>query len=374
MQYHLETELMIVLYILLILAIAFFFGWLFIGTARFGSLASAERLTRIQSSHFYKNGAFQNLSVTPDLTDGATFYTVFRDFLFRNSKRAMPQKSLPSIKTDLHTLKPSENVLVWFGHSSYFMQVDGKKILVDPVFSGNASPFKFTTKSFAGSDIYSASDFPPIDYLILSHDHWDHLDYNVLRQLKNKIKMVVTGLGTGAHLERWGFSPSVIHEMEWNEEFVAADGFRFNSVPARHFLGRGLKRNQALWSSFVLQTPSLKIFIGGDSGYDSHFKTIGEAFGPFDLVILECGQYNKSWKHIHMMPEEVVLAAEDLKAKMLLPVHWGKFVLALHDWDEPISRVVQEATIRNMPVVHPMIGEKLLLKGNQQFSKWWTDY
>jgi L-ascorbate metabolism protein UlaG (beta-lactamase superfamily) len=365
---------MILVYILLVLALVFFFGWIFIGTARFGHVSSGERLRRIQSSRDYKNGSFQNLSVTPDLTDGATLFTVLRDFLFRKSKRAMPGKSLPSIKADLQALGPSENVLVWFGHSSYFMQVDGKKILVDPVLSGNASPLKFTTKSFPGTDIYSANDLPEIDYLILSHDHWDHLDYNILGELKNKIKMVITGLGTGAHLERWGFSPSVIHEMEWNEEFVSRDGFRFNSVPARHFSGRGLKRNQALWSSFVLKTPSLKIFVGGDSGYDSHFKKIGEAFGPFDLAILECGQYNKSWKHIHMMPEEVVLAAEDLKANMLLPVHWGKFVLALHDWDEPITRVVSEAKKRNMPVIHPMIGEKVLLKSDQQFSQWWTNY
>jgi L-ascorbate metabolism protein UlaG (beta-lactamase superfamily) len=252
------------------------------------------------------------------------------------------------------------------------MQLAGKKFLVDPVLSGNASPFNFTTKSFPGTDTYTADDFPAIDYLILSHDHWDHLDYNILLKLKSKIKKIVTGLGTGAHLERWGFSSSLIHELEWNEEFVFGD-LRITSVPARHFAGRGFKRNQALWSSFVLSLPGHKIFIGGDSGYDSHFKTIGQSFGPFDLAILECGQYNKSWKHIHMMPEEVVLAAEDLNARVLLPVHWGKFVLALHDWDEPIKRVMAEAQKRNMPVIHPMIGEKVVLKTNQHFSRWWAN-
>jgi L-ascorbate metabolism protein UlaG (beta-lactamase superfamily) len=364
---------MILLYIVLALALFALVGWLFIGTMRFGSISSADRLQKIQSSRFFKNGAFQNLSVTPDLTDGATFFGVLVDFLFRKSKRAMPKKLVLSTKTDLYALHPSENVLVWFGHSSYFMQIGGKKFLVDPVLSGNASPFRFTTPSFPGTDIYHADDFPEIDYLILSHDHWDHLDYNILTKLKDKIKMVVTGLGTGAHLERWGFSKSSIREMEWNEEFVSQDGVRINSVPARHFSGRGFKRNQSLWSSFVLLIADHKIFIGGDSGYDTHFKIIGEKFGPFDLVILECGQYNKSWKHIHMMPEEVVTAAEDLKAKLLLPVHWGKFVLALHDWDEPIIRVVNEAKRKGMPIIHPMIGEKVFLKTDQKFSMWWTN-
>ena len=346
---------------------------LFIKTSRFGRLPSGDRLKKIQSSTYYRAGAFQNLSVTPDLTDGATFWSVMLDFTFNGSRRAKPSRAIPSQKTDLLSLDPQENVLVWFGHSSYFIQLDGKKFLLDPVLSGNASPMNFTTKSFPGSDIYIAADFPPIDYLVISHDHWDHLDHKFISAIKDKVKAVVTGLGTGAHLERWGYKPSQIQEMSWHESFSMDNGFTFDSVPARHFSGRGFKRNQALWTSFVLTTPTQKIFLGGDSGYDTHFKEIGDKFGPFDLAILECGQYNKSWKHIHMMPEEVVMAAIDLKAKQLLPVHWGKFVLAPHDWDEPIIRVVNESVKRNLRVLHPMIGEKVVWQNKQEFSRWWEE-
>ena len=149
------------------------------------------------------------------------------------------------------------------------------------------------------------------------------------------------------------------------------EDLKIHTTPARHFSGRGFKRNTSLWLSLVVNTPTKKIFIGGDSGYDTHFKTIGEKFGPFDLVILECGQYNHYWKHIHMMPEEVVKAAEDLRAKKILPVHWGKFSLSLHAWDEPITRIILEARRKGMDVIHPMIGEAVYLDEEIQFSEWW---
>jgi L-ascorbate metabolism protein UlaG (beta-lactamase superfamily) len=252
------------------------------------------------------------------------------------------------------------------------MQVDGKTLLVDPVFSGHASPVTFTTKAFAGTDVYTVDDLPEIDYLFLSHDHWDHLDHATVLRLKPKVKKVITGLGVGAHLERWGYDLAVIEERDWGESIALDEGFTVHMAPARHFSGRGLKRNTSLWSSFVLNTPGLKIYLGGDSGYDSHFKVIGEKHGPFDLAILECGQYNEYWKYIHMMPEEVVRAAQDLKARKLMPVHWGKFALALHAWDEPIIRVTAAAEKEGMPLLPPMIGEKVNLNGKSYVSKkWW---
>jgi L-ascorbate metabolism protein UlaG (beta-lactamase superfamily) len=148
-------------------------------------------------------------------------------------------------------------------------------------------------------------------------------------------------------------------------------GFIVHTTPGRHFSGRGLKRNLSIWSAFVLQTPSIRLFLGGDSGYDTHFKTIGDTYGPFDLVILECGQYNAYWKYIHMMPEETVQAAIDLKAKKLLPVHWAKFALALHAWDDSITRVVAEAEKKHMPLIHPMIGQAVDLKSGAVYDKWW---
>ena len=160
-------------------------------------------------------------------------------------------------------------------------------------------------------------------------------------------------------------------ELNWHEEIDLGEGFKINTVPARHFSGRGFKRNQAVWLSFVLNTPKKRLYIGGDSGYYTFFKLAGEVFGPFDLAILECGQYNKNWKYIHMMPEQTVEAAKDLKAKVLLPVHWAKFPLALHDWDEPIKRVSIASEKENMPLAHPMIGEVLDLDNLGDTKKWW---
>ncbi len=336
-----------------------------------GKLPSGERLKRIEASPNYKKGQFRNIHTTPQLTEGANLFSVMRKFFFGKSKNTRPPGILPSKKTYLHKLDANENILVWFGHSSYFIQVDGKKILVDPVFSGSASPVSFTTKSFNGSDIYSVDDMPEIDYLFITHDHWDHLDHKTIVKLKTKVKQVITGLGTAAHLEYWGYDANTIIEKDWNESFTLDKGFIVHTTPARHFAGRLFKRNRSIWMSFVLQTPSMKLFLGGDSGYDTHFAEIGNKYGPFDLAILECGQYNLYWKYIHMMPEEVVQAGIDLKAKKILPVHWGKFDLSLHDWDEPIKRVVAEAAKRNVPLIHPLIGEKVELGHTREYGRWW---
>jgi L-ascorbate metabolism protein UlaG (beta-lactamase superfamily) len=345
--------------------------YLFMHGAQFGANPLGESLQKIRASPNYRDGQFQNLSNTPQLTEGASFFKILKKFFFDKSELRTPPAPLPSIKTDLLNLNKDKNILVWFGHSSYFMQIDGRTFLVDPVFSGNASPLRFTTKSFKGSDIYSVSDFPEIDYLIISHDHWDHLDYRTILQLKLKVKRVVTGLGTAAHLISWGYDKNRIEEKDWNEQFTPEDGFTLNAVPARHFSGRGFKRNRSIWLSFVLTTASKKIFIGGDSGYDHHFADIGNQYGPFDLAILEDGQYNRYWKYIHMSPEETVQAALDLKTEKLLPVHWGKFSLSIHSWDEPILRIKKEAERRNVKLLHPMIGELVYLDSDQVFSSWW---
>lgn len=360
---------MIVIYILIVLIVAVY---LFMRQPSFGKIATGERLARIKRSPNYRDGSFQNQHFTPMLAEDRNYYQVMKGFFFEKSERIRPAKTLPSKKTDLLSLDPGKNVLVWFGHSSYFMQVDGKKILVDPVFSGNASPVSFTTKSYAGTDIYSTDDMPEIDYLFISHDHWDHLDYKTVLKLKNKVKTVITGLGTAAHLEAWGYDTNRIIEKDWNGSADLGDGFIVHTLPARHFSGRAFTRNQSLWMSFALITPTMKIFIGGDSGYDSHFAEIGKAFGPFDLVILECGQYNYNWKYIHMLPEQTTQAAIDLQAKKLLPVHWAKFSLGQHAWDEPIIRVTKESERKQMPTLHPMIGEEVDLRAvDQTFTNWW---
>lgn len=346
--------------------------FLFMQQAQFGKNPADSRLALVKQSPNFKKGKFQNLSHTPDLTEGVSYYAVMKEFFFGKNPRSKPIDTIPSKKTDLKGLAKAEMVLVWFGHSSYFMQIDGKTILVDPVLSGNASPVSFTTSSFAGTDVYTTDDFPEIDYLFISHDHYDHLDYKTILALKPKIKQVICGLGVGQHFEYWGYDKDKIVEKDWFQDAKLADDFAVTVVPARHFSGRGFVGNQSLWVSFVLQTPTKKIFIGGDSGYDTHFATIGKQFGSFDLVILECGQYDKSWKYIHLMPEEVVQAAQDLRAKRLFPVHWGKFVLGNHAWDEPIIRVSAAANAQNMPLLTPMIGEKVDMQDSMQvFEKWW---
>jgi L-ascorbate metabolism protein UlaG (beta-lactamase superfamily) len=346
---------------------------LFMNQAKFGKKASGSMLERIRQSGQFRNKQFQNLSPTPNLTEGVSFYAVLKEFLLKRKKRRKPGAMLPSKKTDLLSLSVRDDILVWFGHSSYFMQVDGIKILVDPVLSGAASPIKSTTRSFDGTDVYKIKDIPPIDCLFISHDHWDHLDYETILGLRDKTKRVITGLGTGAHLEFWGFQKSQIIEMDWNQELVLDNGLIITALPARHFSGRTFVRNRFLWVSFILKTAKMKLYLGGDSGFDKHFLAIGNKYGPFDLAILECGQYDKSWKYIHMMPEETVQAAVDLQAKWLMPVHWGKFALSNHDWDDPIIRVTKTAKQENMALVTPMIGERLDLHSLFERDAWWEN-
>jgi len=356
------------LIIVLIIAVG---TWGFLTTERFGKHPSSERKQKIEQSPNYENGSFKNLNHTPTLTKGVGYGKVLYEYFFSSNPKE-PTQALPSIKTELKALPADENVLIWMGHSTYFIQLDGKKILVDPVLSGYASPVSFTTKAYLGTDIYTAEDIPEIDFLFLSHDHWDHMDYKTLKELKSKIKHVVTGWGNGAHLEHWGFDPEIITEGDWYRGLDFEDGFEISITPSRHFSGRGLKRNQTLWASFVLKSPSSSIFIGGDSGYDTHFKEIGEKYGPFDLAILENGQYNENWKYIHMLPGEQFKAANDLNAKTIFPVHSGKFTLANHDWDEPLKKITELAVDHNTRVITPKIGEKVDLKDSKQvFEHWW---
>ena len=365
-----NASMLIFLLILVLFIIAVF---VFLHLPRFGKLPSGERLKRIMQSKNYKNGNFKNLSDTPMLSEGVGFSTVLKEFLFEKKPRVKPVDIIPSMKTDLLNLNPAKDILVWFGHSSYFMHVDGKKILVDPVFSGAASPVSFNIKAFRGTDIYTTEDIPEIDFLFISHDHWDHLDYKTILKLKPKIKNIICALGVGQHLERWGFDKNITHELDWNEEINLEEGFIVNATAARHFSGRGFVRNKTIWTSFVLNTPTMKIFIGGDSGYDTHFAEIGKTFGPFDLVILENGQYNKNWKYIHMQPFETLQAAKDLQAKRLFPVHNSKFPLSTHPWDEPLKRITELNKNVNLILATPMIGEEVNLKDDSQhFSKWWV--
>jgi len=345
---------------------------LFMRQPQFGKSPTGERLERMKRSPNYRNGAFQNLEPTPDLAEGVNMLTVLRSFLFSKTPRQVPTDTIPHVRTDLKALVPQRDVLIWFGHSSYLLQVDGKRILVDPVFNGHASPVSFTTRSFPGTRAFSTEDMPMIDVLVITHDHWDHLDYPTVRKLQANVSRVICPLGVGAHLEHWGYPAAKITELDWHEAIDLGAGFGLRATPARHFSGRGFKRNGTLWASFVLETPSKRIFIGGDSGYGKHFADIGHRYGPFDLALLEDGQYNPYWIYIHMMPEQVLLAARELQAKYTVPVHNSKFSLAMHAWDEPLVRITEANQKSGRTLWTPQIGQAVDLNDSTHvFPRWW---
>ncbi len=334
----------------------------------FGKNPDGMHHAGLSSSVNYKNGEFINQSPTVMLAEDASYLKLMGEFFKRKQDR-VPKNALPSLKSDVNLKRPGIGIH-WFGHSSYLISIDGFKVLVDPVFSGYASPFSFGVRAFPGSDIYKPVDFESIDLLILTHDHYDHLDYNTLLQLKGKVKQIVCSLGVSSHLLYWGFNEQIITELDWWQDKKINNHLNLTATPARHFSGRTFKRAQTLWSSFVLQTSYGSIFIGGDSGYDSHFKEINKAFGDFVLAFLECGQYNEKWPMIHMAPEQTAEAALDLNAEIVVPVHWGKFALAYHPWNEPVERVILRSSELKINVATPLIGEEFFLN-NPNTTYWW---
>lgn len=336
----------------------------------FGKNPSGKQLEILSKSPHYRNGIFNNISETPLSGENAGFFKIMWKIL-NKPKNTIPPGPLPTVKSDLNNLDPDHPVIIWFGHSSYLIYLNGKNILVDPVFSGHASPFAIFSKSFAGTNVYNVEDLPQIDILLLTHDHYDHLDYQTLRQIDSKTCLICTSLGVASHLTYWGINEKKIIEFDWWDERQLTSDIKLTATPARHFSGRAFQRFKTLWSSFILQSPSHTLFIGADSGYDTHFKLIGSRFGPFDIAILECGQYNDAWKYIHMMPEETSQAAVDLRAKWLMPVHWGKFSLSLHPWDEPIKRVAARTREQQVNMTTPRIGEPVILDKSYPDSEWW---
>jgi L-ascorbate metabolism protein UlaG (beta-lactamase superfamily) len=346
---------------------------LFMQQRSFGKLPSGDRLERVKNSPQYKGGIFKNIKETKLLAEGASYFGMVTKYFGKGTDRE-PLEKLPTIKTDLKALPADKAVIIWFGHSSYLISIGGKKILADPVFSERPSPVQFAgSKSYPGTMIYSTDDLPDLDVVIISHDHYDHLDYGTIQKLKTKTKLFCVPLGVGEHLIHWGIVPSQIREFDWWEGEMVMPGTEVVCTPARHFSGRGFRGNRTLWASFVLKTGGQTIFIGGDSGYDESFKKIGEKYGPFDLAMLECGQYDVQWPEIHMMPEETVQASLDLRAKAFLPVHWAKFTLALHAWKEPIQRAVKHAESLQVNIATPKIGEPIVLGETLPSTRWWDN-
>lgn len=352
-------------------------GAWFLNQPKFGRPPQGERLKRILASPHFADGSFQCLepiSFVADPKDGprGNMFTILYKFIFGDRSAFMPKEPMISVKTDLKSLPLDEDLIVWMGHSTYYMQLGGRRILTDPVFSSYASPVSFVNKAFPGSNIYTADDIPPLDILAITHDHWDHLDYPTIMALKPKIKDIVCPLGVGEYFEQWGFSPSVLHEEDWFTEIKLGDNFSVHIMPSQHFSGRFLKRNGTLWCGMAFVTPGRRVYLSGDGGYGKHFKTIGEQFGGFDLAIMENGQYNKKWSKIHLLPAQTAQAAADVGAKVLLNSHNGKFALSEHSWKEPYEELAKAVANYSYQWLTPKIGELVHIgKSGQHFEHWW---
>lgn len=351
-------------------------GFSYINRPEFGRLPRGARLEKCQKSPHYKNGEFQNLVPVPVMSEQEgerenKFVALFK-MIFGDKTGLVPKDTMLTKKTNLYELDKNKDAVVWMGHSSFFIQTGGYKILIDPVFSSFASPLFFINKAFAGSNIYTAGDIPEIDVLIITHDHWDHLDYPTIMALKEKIKNIVCPLGVGEHFEYWGFDADKLHEEDWYSKIEIADDLAIHILPSQHFSGRFLTANPTLWGSFAIITPQKKIYVSGDGGYGEHFKAIGEKFNGFDLAIMENGQYNLAWHNIHMLPDETARAASDLKARLVIPAHNSKFALARHAWQAPLADLAAASKDNNYKLLTPEIGELTVIDDTDfTFSKWW---
>lgn len=326
-----------------------------------------EALARLDTLPNYKNGAFENLAERADTTVKTRFL-----FLRGHPETVRPSHPLPWVKTDLKALTAPAPVIVWFGHSSLLIKTGQGNILIDPVFSNHAGPVPGLVTAFRGTMHYHAEDMPQIDVLIISHDHYDHLDYRTLKKLKSRIKMAIVPMGVGADLVYWGFDPKRITELNWNQSVTLPGGLGITCTPAQHKSNRTYgTENKTLWASYVIQTNGYRLFYSGDSGYGPHFKHIGKQYGPFDLALLECGQYSPNWPWTHLWLGQAAQAAVDLRARLLQPIHWAKFVEANHPWNEPIKKLLPTAKKLGMPINVPRIGEPYTLGDPPKLSPWW---
>jgi L-ascorbate metabolism protein UlaG (beta-lactamase superfamily) len=339
-----------------------------------GHNPDGDELAKIKSLPNYKNGGFQNLTLRPAVTvaTGRRRRGGALSFLLRSKREtAKPSYGLPWVRTDLKRLVGDAPEVVWFGHSSVLVKNNKATILIDPVFSGDAGPVPFLVSAFRGSKHYHARDMPEIDVVVISHDHYDHLDYRTLKRLKDKVKKFIVPVGIGSHLRYWGFDAEKIVEVNWGDS-VILPGVKITATPAQHRSNRTFKeQNKTLWASYVIKMDDYKLFYSGDGGYGDHFKQIGSQYGPFDLALLECGQYSVNWPYTHMMPAQTAQAAVDLRAKVLQPVHWAKFAESNHSWNEPMTLLLPAAKKLGISVSVPLIGDPYVLGSPPKQRVWW---
>lgn len=342
---------------------------------QFGSKATKEQISRYAQSPNWRDGKFQNLEET---TMSINFQTLpkllYKQFCERQERE--PKQPIPAMPFDKEKfLAPSDaSKIIWYGHSAALLRMNNQTLLIDPMLGPNASPIApFATKRFSSGTLDLIDEFPTIDLLLLTHDHYDHLDLDSIKKLIPKVCQYYVALGTARHLIEWGVEESRITEFDWWDDQVFEE-ISVTFTPSRHFSGRGLTdRAKSLWGGWVFKTTEESIYWSGDGGYGEHFKVVGETLGPFDFGMMECGQYNENWHQIHMFPEEAVQAAIDARVHKAMPVHWAGFALAQHRWQDPIERFTKAADDKKLIVQTPKIGEIFSLKDTTS-ERWWEKH
>ena len=340
----------------------------------FGGKLTGERLARARAYAHYRDGAFVNALPPAPYRLGDVWPLVKGQFL--GDEVRVPPSAIPVLPVAAAALKdaPAADRLraFWIGHASVYIEIDGLRMLVDPIFSDYASPFAIGPKRFHAPPI-ALADLPPIDAVLITHDHYDHLDMHTVQQLARRGAAFYVPLGIGAHLEAWGVPATQIHDQVWWQE-ESLRGVRIVSTPSRHYSGRGLTdQNATLWTSWSVIGARHRLHVTGDTGSSDHFRTIGERLGPFDMSFIKIGAYGPGapWTDIHMTPEDAVRAHRALRARRMFPVHWGTFNLAFHAWDEPIRRALSAARADQVELVTPRVGE--IVDADLPFasSAWW---
>ncbi|MDD9267536.1 MBL fold metallo-hydrolase [Paenibacillus sp. GCM10023248] len=336
----------------------------------FGRRPSTKKMQAFARSPQFKQGKFHNPVPTMMNMSFSTGMGILREFM-KNTPNRRPSSPL---RMDTPSFgKDTETQVTWFGHSASLLTIDGKSLLLDPMFGRAASPFPWFGKGrYSGGLPFDIVQLPVIDAVLLSHDHYDHLDYGSIMRIKHKVKKFLVPLGVGGHLMRWGIPPESIAEYDWWDE-LTYEGLSIACTPAIHFSGRSMTdRGATLWCSWVIKGNRSSVFFSGDSGYSPHFRAIGDKYGPFDVTLMECGQYDERWPDIHMMPEQTVQAHQDVRGKLLIPIHWAAFTLALHDWFDPVERATQAAHAKQLAVATPLIGQTVRVHGGQfPTAAWW---
>ncbi len=338
-----------------------------------GAAPSGARLKAVQSSPQFANGKFRNPVETHMIKPGQ-YPTMLKNQFFGNEVRE-PTEPIPIVELDAQSFAeaPASGLrLTWIGHATTLVEIDGYRVLFDPVFSNIVSPVSFLGPGRFFPPPVSIADLPDIDAVVISHDHYDHLDYASILELAPKTKRFVVPLGIGAHLDSWGIPARQIVELDWWQETTSGNDLRMIATPARHYSGRGLTDSGTqLWASWAIIGPRHRVFFSGDTGYMKLFQDVGSRLGPFDTAIVKAGAYDITWDQIHMMPEDSVAVAQDVRAKQILPVHWGTFNLAQHGWTEPIMRTLVAAKAVNLPVVMPKPGQSFEPSSPPAVERWW---